>query len=410
MDLDEERPELPHARRASRRPRPAERASRAADAALESSRRRSASTRSRRGPGRRRRGDRRRSGGARRRTPRPLGRAAPLAPPASGGARRSRRQARGTWTSQRSTRLPSRSAANGSQMRRPVAATALLRWYVSNRSGVPSGARIGQVHLVQVALAALEAVLGACEVAQLGAGRPRAQDVELRRVEREGRADEPRLVGVHDAAVARPDLDPDDPLAEHALLDDPVDGIDRLGARRAGATSDRRLDDALARERRRTDARRGAPRRAPGCGARAARPLRRRRARRGRRARTARRAASSCALRAYDQGPIVARDRPAGSLPRRWSDNERSVEMRYVTAGIVGTAVVGSARARARGGAKDGSPRRGHVLEGEHVEAQAERRGRGHRGRVRGRPEPERRAVERRPAPERHPGREARRE
>ena len=59
-------------------------------------------------------------------------------------SRRPSRHASGTWTSQSSTRLPSSSAANGSQIRRPVAATALRRWYVSNRSGVPSGARTGR--------------------------------------------------------------------------------------------------------------------------------------------------------------------------------------------------------------------------------------------------------------------------
>ena len=37
------------------------------------------------------------------------------------------------------------------------------------------------------------------------------------------RADQPRLVGVDDAPVGGPDLDADDALAEHALLDDPVE-------------------------------------------------------------------------------------------------------------------------------------------------------------------------------------------
>ena len=75
-------------------------------------------------------------------------------------SRRPSRQASGTWTSHSRTRLASRRAANGSQIRRPVASTALRRWYVSKSSGVPSGGADRQVDLVEVALALLEPVLG----------------------------------------------------------------------------------------------------------------------------------------------------------------------------------------------------------------------------------------------------------
>ncbi len=108
----------------------------------------------------------------------------------------------------------------------------------------------GEVDLVEAPLALLEAVLGAREIAQLGPCAAGAEHVELRLVERVAGADQPRLVGVEDAAVARPELDADDALAEDALLDDPVDGRDRLAVAAEEAGRDRRLDDALARERR----------------------------------------------------------------------------------------------------------------------------------------------------------------
>ncbi len=44
--------------------------------------------------------------------------------------------------SQRSSRLPSKATANGRQICRPLEISALERWYVSKRSGAPSGARM----------------------------------------------------------------------------------------------------------------------------------------------------------------------------------------------------------------------------------------------------------------------------
>ena len=61
-----------------------------------------------------------------------------------------------------------------------------------------------QVDLVQAALAALEAVLGPAEVARSARAPPGAQRVELRVLERVCRPDQPRLVRVDDASVARP--------------------------------------------------------------------------------------------------------------------------------------------------------------------------------------------------------------
>ena len=106
-----------------------------------------------------------------------------------------------------------------------------------------------QVDLVEVALTALVAVLGAREVGQGRVRGSRPQHVELFRLEREPRADEARLVRVHDPPVARPELDTDHPLAEHALLDDPVDRGDRLGLAAEEARRHRRLDDPLSGQR-----------------------------------------------------------------------------------------------------------------------------------------------------------------
>ena len=122
---------------------------------------RSASTRSPPAPARGRRGGRPRSGAARRPTPRPPGRAAPPDPPASAAAagRAATRAAPGRARAGPGSRRAARRTAARSS--RPVEATALARWYVSKRSGVPSEARIGKVHLVQVSLSVLEPVLRA---------------------------------------------------------------------------------------------------------------------------------------------------------------------------------------------------------------------------------------------------------
>src|SRR5215218_9900370 len=81
-----------------------------------------------------------------------------------------------------------------------------------------AGRRQPGVHLVQVALPALEAVLRLREVAQLGIGLPGDERLALVLAERVDRADQPRLVRVDDAPVAGPDLDSRHALAEDALL------------------------------------------------------------------------------------------------------------------------------------------------------------------------------------------------
>ncbi len=106
-----------------------------------------------------------------------------------------------------------------------------------------------EVHLVQVALPALVPVLGSREIAQRRLRGARLQHVELLRVEGKPHADQARLVRVHDPTIGRPQLDPDDPLAEHALLDDPIDGGDRLRLAVQKPRRDCRLDDPLARKR-----------------------------------------------------------------------------------------------------------------------------------------------------------------
>ena len=163
--------------------------------------------------------------------------------------RRPSRHASGTWTSQRRTRLASKRTAKGSQIRRPVASTASRRWYVSKRSSVPSGVRTAR-----------RPRRGRPAPARSGSpgrrGRParlspcRPQRLQLGGLQREPRPDQARLVRVHDAAAAVPQLDPDDTVAEHALVDDPVDGVDRRGVPVEERRVERGLDDALPGEHR----------------------------------------------------------------------------------------------------------------------------------------------------------------
>ena len=108
-----------------------------------------------------------------------------------------------------------------------------------------------EIDLVEIAVAALEPVLRAVEVAQLRArGGAGTQHVALVGVQREARSDQSRLVGVDDSAGRVPDLDADDPLAEHALVDDAVDRVERRRIAVEEAGLDRRLHDPLPGERR----------------------------------------------------------------------------------------------------------------------------------------------------------------
>ena len=81
----------------------------------------------------------------------------------------------------------------------------------------------GEVHLEQLAVLALEAVLGLGEVADLGLDPARAHGVELVVTELVRRADQLRSVGVHDAPVGVPQLDPHHLVVEHLLAHDVVD-------------------------------------------------------------------------------------------------------------------------------------------------------------------------------------------
>ena len=136
--------------------------------------------------------------------------------------RRASRQASGTWTSQRRTRLASRSAGEGEPdpaARRGDGSPALVRLEEQRR---PVRRPDREIDLVQAALALLESVLGPVEVAELGArSRPYAATSSFESSSGYRRPDQPRLVGVDDASVGSPDLHPHDALAEHAFLDDP---------------------------------------------------------------------------------------------------------------------------------------------------------------------------------------------
>ena len=240
MDLDEQRPELPH-RAAGRRG--CVRASHASPRSRRPSRRRAQrSTRSRRAPAPARREVRRdaplvgrrlhradqqrlRSSCVRRsrwpsrhasgtwRTP--AGRALPRGDPrtAARSGARSRRRRRGAGTSRRGAACR-RTRGSGDRPRRDRPDRA--------RTGSP-GRRVAQLRA-------------------RGAG---AQHVALVGVQREARSDQSRLVGVDDPAGRVPDLHADDPLAEHALVDDAVDRVERRRIAVEEAGLDRRLHDPL---------------------------------------------------------------------------------------------------------------------------------------------------------------------
>ena len=73
------------------------------------------------------------------------------------------------------------------------------------------------IDLEQLAAVALELVLGAVEVRDLGTGLRVRERVALLGPEREALSDEAGLVGVDDGAVGLPQLDPHDPVGQHAL-------------------------------------------------------------------------------------------------------------------------------------------------------------------------------------------------
>ena len=111
--------------------------------------------------------------------------------------------------------LQQRAARRAARARRP--ATAGGRWPHGaealvglEQQRLPVGRVDRQVDLEQLAAAALEAVLRAREVADLGVDAAGRQRLELVVAERVARADQPRLVGVDDAAVGVPQLDAHD--------------------------------------------------------------------------------------------------------------------------------------------------------------------------------------------------------
>ena len=90
------------------------------------------------------------------------------------------------------------------------------------------------MRLQQLALLALEAVLGLGQVAELRLRAAGREQLALVLAEREALPDERGLVGVQDAAVARPDLHADDRVAQQAGGDDVV----HLGDRRRVAAQE----------------------------------------------------------------------------------------------------------------------------------------------------------------------------
>ena len=147
--------------------------------------------------------------------------------------RRASLHASGTCTGQRSSSLGEQAAGERQpDLGGPSARAMLDRWYVSNRRGVPFGARIG-VHLVQAALRRARSGSRRRDIAPLGAVGARPEHRQLESPSGIRAPDQPRLVRVEDAALRAPDLDPDDAVAEHALLDEPVEAL------RSGAGSER---------------------------------------------------------------------------------------------------------------------------------------------------------------------------
>ncbi len=87
----------------------------------------------------------------------------------------------------------------------------------------------GQVHLEQLVLVALEAVLGRGQVAHLGLDPAGGEGGLLVVAQVVARPDEPGLVGVDDETVGGPDLDPDERGVEDLLSHQRVEGPDQAG-------------------------------------------------------------------------------------------------------------------------------------------------------------------------------------
>ena len=106
---------------------------------------------------------------------------------------------------------------------------------------MPDGVRIGVYASISLPCPRSRGVLGPVEVADLDLGAALAQQSLLVVAEGVPPADLDRVVGVEDAAVPRPDLDPDDRAAQHAPEDDVVDRARArpvAGQRRPSASSD----------------------------------------------------------------------------------------------------------------------------------------------------------------------------
>ena len=104
----------------------------------------------------------------------------------------------------------------------------------------------GEVDLQQPAGAALEAVLRPRHIADLGLDTVAFQGLTVLLVQPVAHADEPRLVGVDDAPVGRPELDAYDVVTEHASSHQPVQALQRRRVTAHHGRRDRRSDDALA--------------------------------------------------------------------------------------------------------------------------------------------------------------------
>ena len=185
-----------------------------------------------------------------------------------------RRRARGPGQRQLDQPQQQQRADHDRARPRPGCARRWRRW----RSGAgrsrrgpapPPGVRIGRYTSSSEPLVALVDVLRLGEVAQLGVGAPRLEGLALVGAERVAAADQPGLVGVDDAAVGRPDLDPHDVLAEHALLHDAVERArGRAGVARERGVGEARAPPPRGRRGSRGGGRRRPPRPRRGCAAR----------------------------------------------------------------------------------------------------------------------------------------------
>ncbi len=286
-----------------------------------------------------------------------------------------------------------------------------------------------RVRLDQLALTTVERVLGAAEVAHLHLRPALAQEPPLAGVERVAAADLGRVVRVEDAPVRRPDLHPHDRVAQHARDDDVVHGSQRGRLAREQTVAEGRLDELprllhlRPRLALRLVDRDGAEREIAaddGHGDRGRAPERK--AQRAPSARSADdcRRGDALSRAAAPSAPIIAartgvregspgpmshcrpdrRSRGSVSSPMRGAPmfNFRVITLAAALAVSVAALAV-APLASAKGG--HGVRVQRHLHQELDRQAQAEPRGRPHRGRVRGRPESQRRSLEGHAAPER---------